>query len=247
MSKQNIFDNSDFFNGYKSIRENPINENNLFEVPSLMSMLPDISGMEIMDLGCGFGEHCVKYVEMGAKSVVGVDISSRMLDVARAENSLPRIEYICMPMEDIGQLGRRFDIVISSLAMHYVKDFRSIVQNIHDALRPGGFFIFSQEHPVCTCYPKNHARWTKDNAGGKICYNMSGYGIEGERSTTWVVDDVIKYHRTFSTIINALTESGFVIRKIEEPIPSEELLKEYPQYSDLLIKPNFLVIKAMRE
>lgn len=246
MSKQNIFDNSDFFDGYKSIRENPVNENNLFEVPSLMSMLPDLTGMEILDLGCGFGEHCIKYVEMGAKSVVGIDISSKMLEVAMAENSLPEIDYICMPMEDLELLGRQFDVVISSLAMHYVKDFRAVVQNIHSILRQGGFFVFSQEHPICTCYPKNHARWTKDLSGNKMFYNLSGYGLEGERVTTWVVDGVIKYHRMFSTIVNTLCESGFVIQKVEEPMPSEQVLKDYPQYGDLLFKPNFLLIKAVR-
>ena len=76
--------------------------------------------------------------------------------------------------------------------------------------------------------------------------NLSGYGHEGERKTRWFVDGVIKYHRMFSTIINALVEAGFVVERMNEPLPSPELLEKYPCYSDLLHKPDFLLVKARR-
>ncbi len=44
MAQQNIYDNEIFFEGYKKIRDNEVNANNLFEIPALFSMMPDLTG-----------------------------------------------------------------------------------------------------------------------------------------------------------------------------------------------------------
>ena len=67
MAKQNIYDNETFFAGYKKIRDNEVNANNLFEIPALFSMMPDLKGKKVLDLGCGFGEHCKQFVNRGAQ------------------------------------------------------------------------------------------------------------------------------------------------------------------------------------
>ena len=152
MAKQNIYDNETFFEGYKRIRDNEANANNLFEIPALFSMLPDLNGKNVIDLGCGFGEHCIEYVQQGATRVVGVDISEKMLEVAKEENSHPNITYLQMPMEDISQIEEKFDVAISSLALHYVEDFESLVKEVYAMLGENGVFVFSQENPVNTCF-----------------------------------------------------------------------------------------------
>ena len=121
MSKQNIFDNETFFEGYKGIRAREGNANVLFEIPALFSLLPDLDGKEILDLGCGFGEHCKAFVEKGAVKVTGIDISAKMLEVARNENSDPAITYLNMPMEDVDDLDGAYDVVVSSLAFHQTR------------------------------------------------------------------------------------------------------------------------------
>ena len=245
MAQQNIYDNETFFDGYKKIRENEANANNLFEIPALFSMLPDLKDKTILDLGCGFGEHCKRFVESGAKKVIGIDISEKMLEIAKQENADSKITYINMPMENISQLNEKFDIVVSSLAFHYVQDFSGVVKNIYDMLNENGVFLFSQENPLCTCFSGGN-RWTKDENGNKLYINLSNYGIEGERESTWFVDNVKKYHRTFSTIINTLIETGFTIEKMIEPLPTEDLLKKYPEYKDLFHKPDFLLVKVRK-
>lgn len=245
MAKQNIFDNEIFFDGYKRIRENAVNANILFEIPALLSMMPDLTGKRVLDLGCGFGEHCKMFVERGAAKVVGVDISRKMLEIAQQENSDPKITYLNMAMEDIGQLKESFDIVISSLAFHYVEDFPGVVKNIYSLLDANGVFLFSQEHPMVTCHSGGN-RWTRDENGEKIHVNISNYGIEGLRESTWFVDHVKVYHRTFSSIVNTLIETGFTIEKMIEPLPTKELLQSYPDYRDLLHKPDFLLLKVRK-
>lgn len=245
MSPQNIYDNETFFAGYKRIRENASNANVLFETPALFSLLPDLKGKKILDLGCGYGDHCAEFIRMGAERVVGIDISQKMLAVAEAENAHPRIEYRNLPMEQISELNETFDIVVSSLAVHYVADFRQLTEDLFALLKPDGLFVFSQENPINTCFSGGD-RWTRDEQGNKLHANLANYSTDGERSSRWFVDGVKKYHRTFSSVINTLVEAGFVIEKLLEPIPTPEMIKQYPDHEDLLHKPDFLVVRVRK-
>ena len=245
MAQQNIYDNEIFFEGYKKIRENEMNANNVFEIPALFSLLPDLKNLKVLDLGCGFGEHCKEFVKRGAAKVTGIDISEKMLSIAKTENSDEKITYINMPMEDLHKIDEKFDAVISSLALHYVEDFEGVVKNVHELLSPKGVFVFSQENPLNTCHSGGD-RWTRDENGNKVHLNLSNYGLECERESVWFVDNVKKYHRMFSTIINTLIDAGFSIERMIEPIPSAELLEKYPKFKDLYHKPDFLLIKTKK-
>lgn len=245
MAKQDIYDDPIFFDGYMKIREKEDNANDLFEIPALLTLLPDLSGKSLLDLGCGYGEHCKMFINMGAANVVGVDISEKMLEVAHRANSVPKITYLNIPIEDIDKLEEQFDVVVSSLAIHYVESFAEVVKKIYDKMNTGGVFVFSQEHPIATAYSSGN-RWTKDENGKKLYVNLSNYCVEGERELTWFVNGVKKYHRTFSTIVNTLVEVGFTIERMIEPFPDAEMLKKHPQHDNLLHKPDFLLVKAKK-
>ena len=244
MAKQNIFDDPVFFSEYRKLRDREANANNLFEIPTLVKLLPELEGKRILDLGCGSGERCMDYIKQGAAKVTGIDISEKMLEAARNENSDLRITYIKMAMEDIGELNETFDVAISSLALHYVEDFSGVVKNVYRLLSDGGIFLFSQEHPLATCYEGTADRWTRDETGRKIHVNIANYCVDGRRDSTWFVEGVQRYHRTFSTIVNTLAGQGFKILQMGEPTPTEEILEKYPEYYDLYHKPDFLFVKA---
>ncbi len=247
MAKQNIYDNEVFFNEYRKLREREVNANNLFELPALSALMPDLKGKSVLDLGCGSGERCMDYIRLGASKVTGIDISEKMLAAARSENSDPRITYIKMPMEDIGSLNDTFDVVISSLALHYVEDYAGVVRNVYRLLSDGGIFLFSQEHPFSTCYSGDMDRWTRDENGVKLHVNIANYCVERRNDSTWFVEGVQRYHRMFMTVINTLADNGFRIIKIDEPYPTEELVAKYPEYYDLYHKPDFLFVKAEKQ
>ena len=246
MAKQNIYDNETFFNEYRKLRKREINANNLFELPTLFSLLPDLKGKRILDLGCGTGERCMDYLKLGATQVTGIDISDKMLAVAQSENSDPNIVYLKMPMEDIGSVNDVFDVVISSLALHYVDDFSGVVKSVYRLLSDGGIFLFSQEHPFSTCYSGIGDRWTRDENGKKLYANIANYCVERRNDSKWFVEGVQRYHRMFSTIVNTLAETGFRILKMDEPFPTEELVDKYPEYYDLYHRPDFLFVKAVK-
>ncbi|MDR0838663.1 MAG: class I SAM-dependent methyltransferase [Oscillospiraceae bacterium] len=240
---QNIYDNQVFFDGYRKLRENPDSSNVLEEKPALFSLSPDLTGLSVLDLGCGYGENCAEFKRRGAWKVVGVDISEKMLSIAKTENT--GIEFINADMSDLSFITAKFDVVFSSLAIHYVKDFARFAKSVAALLNPGGYFIFSQEHPLTTA-PLAGASWTRDVSGIALHYNLTDYARGGKRSTTWIVDGVVKYHRTFSELINALTDCGFMIEKLSEPVPTEETILRLPAYAQDLHKPNFLLIKAIK-
>lgn len=245
MSDQNIFDDKTFFEGYRELRRNPSAANDLVEKPALFSLCPDLSGKTVLDLGCGWGENCRSFSRLGASRVVGIDISENMLEIAQKENALENISFIRMSMSDLSLLDGRFHVIVSSLAMHYIEDFDKLLASVYRLLYDDGLFIFSQEHPLTTAL-KQGPRWSKDAQGNIQHYNLTDYSLPGERKTTWIVDNVIKYHRSFSSLINSLSAAGFVMEKMLEPLPGTDILQKYPSYQKCYHKPDFLLIRARK-
>ena len=246
MSRQNIFDNETFFNGYKALRESDCNANDLIEQPAMRKLLPDLNGKSVLDLGCGYGHNCVDFVNRGAERVVGIDISEKMLAVAEKESANDKIEYRNMSMTDISKLAETFDFIYSSLAFHYVKDFDAFARGMYSVLNAGGQLLFSQEHPIITATVDGAGHFNKDENGNRISYTFSNYNQSGERKIHWYVDGVVKYHRTFSDIITALAKAGFVIEEVCEPVPEEWAIQKLPTLAKEYIKPNFLIAKARK-
>ncbi len=246
MSTQNIFDNDTFFNGYKALRDSDCNANDLIEQPAMRKLLPDLNGKSVLDLGCGYGHNCIDFVGRGAARVVGVDISEKMLAVAKEESAHSKIEYRNMSMTEISNLDEKFDLIYSSLAFHYVKDFDAFAKDMYSVLSEGGQLLFSQEHPIITSTVDGAGHFNKDENGEKVSYTFSNYNQPGERKIHWYVDGVIKYHRTFSNIINALANAGFVVEAVCEPTPEDRVIEKVPAWKKEYIKPNFLIIKAKK-
>ena len=85
-----------------------------------------------------------------------------MLAIAKEKSEGLNIEYHCLAMEDLSMDLGSFDIVLSSLAFHYIKDFENLVENISKWLVPGGYLIFSVEHPVFTSYGTQDWYYSED-------------------------------------------------------------------------------------
>ncbi|UNC93211.1 class I SAM-dependent methyltransferase [Candidatus Contubernalis alkaliaceticus] len=172
-----------------------------------------------------------------------IDISEKMLQVANQENKCDNVNFMQMSMSDLTAINEKFDVVASSLAVHYIEDFDKLISSVYNLLTDNGLFVFSQEHPLAIALLKENY-WSRDNEGNVIHYNLTDYSLLGERKTRWIVDGVIKYHRTFSSIFNSLIKAGFVIEKVLEPLPEEKIMERYPSYKKYYHKPDFLLIKA---
>ena len=172
--KQNIYDNVNFYKQYEELRyeKKGKNANDLIEIPNFRKLMPDVSNKNILDLGCGYGENDKFYKELGAKYVLGTDISEKMIEKAIEENKVDGIEYKVIAMEDLSSINQKFDIIISSLAFHYVEDFDKLIKDCYILLNKGGYLVFSQEHPFTTCI-----KYTENVKKGHITIDNKYFGL----------------------------------------------------------------------
>lgn len=242
--KQNIYDDPGFFAKYSQMSRSTVGLEAAGEWETFKGLLPELDGIRVLDLGCGFGWHCRYAAEQGASAVVGVDISEMMLEKAREATSDKRIEYQKAAIEDIQLPAGSFDLTMSSLAFHYIENFRMVCDKVYDLLKPGGGFIFSIEHPMFTS--REQQDWYYGAEQEKLHWPVDRYQDEGIRRTSWLADDVVKYHRTFANYLNSLIEAGFRIEKVLEPEPPQEMLQKHPEFKDESRRPMFLLISARK-
>lgn len=242
--KQNNYDDQQFFDRYSQMPRSVGGLSEAGEWPAFQALLPDLTDKRVLDLGCGFGWHCRHAREHGAKTVVGVDLSAKMLARARGETKDDTIEYRQSAIEELRCEPGAVDVVISSLALHYVEQFSAVCRSIHGWLSSRGVFVFSVEHPMFTARAAQD--WCYGPEGERLHWPVDHYHDEGMRHTSWMADDVIKYHRTSSTYVNTLIDSGFAVTRLVEPTLTDELLARRPDWIDERRRPMFLLIQAVK-
>lgn len=242
--KENRYDDPAFFEQYSKMSRSVEGLNAAGEWYELQKLLPDFSKKRVLDLGCGYGWHCIYAAEQGASKVIGSDISAKMLEVAKSKTKYSNVEYIQSAMESLVFSPASFDLVISSLAFHYVKDYTEMLSKIYHWLSPGGDFVFSVEHPVFTAYGSQ--AWYDDEYGKHLHWPLDHYFNEGKRNAIFLGENVTKYHRTLTSYLSGLISSGFSIQAIVEPQPSPEMLQNIPEMIDELRRPMMLLISAKK-
>lgn len=243
MSKQNAFDEEALFVAYGEYRRNPLCLNNAVEEPALLGCLPPLSGQRILDIGSGLGWFCEHAVKEGARKVVGVDISTRMCRETGARLCSDRLEIYNTAIEDFEYTDSAFDLVVSSLTLHYVESIEHILRKVAQWLRRDGQFIFSVNHPIYTASLEDCPPFGTDR---REWWRIDDYGLEGVRTHHWFVDGVVKYHRKLETYINTLVVCGFSLRCVLEPQALPEYAGAAPELAATLRRPVFLVISALR-
>ncbi len=242
--KQNKYDDKSFFDKYSNMERSKSGLEGAGEWHELKKMLPDFQDKRVLDLGCGFGWHCRYAIENGAKSVIGIDISQNMLNEARSKTKSEKIQYIYMPIENIDFPDNSFDVIISSLALHYIQSFDDVLSKISKCILSGGEFIFSVEHPIFTA--QGTQDWYYDDEGNILHWPVDKYFTEGVRNANFLGEEVIKYHRTLTTYLNSLIKAGFEITMIVEPKPTEDLIYTIPGMLDELRRPMMLLVSAIK-
>ncbi len=242
--KENKYDDERFFQKYSQMARSQKGLPGAGEWSELQKILPDFCGKKVLDLGCGYGWHCKYAADNNALSVLGTDISNKMLEKAREINSAPQIDYRCIAMEDLYFPEGSFDIVLSSLAFHYINDFQSLLTNISLWIKQGGNFVFSVEHPVFTSYGTQD--WYYDESGKILHFPVDNYYYEGYREATFLGEKVVKYHRTLTTYLNTLLQNGFQLQHIIEPQPPKEMMN-VDGMKDEMRRPMMLLVSATKK
>ena len=243
MAAQNIYDNPEFLAGYVKLDRQVHGLDGAAEWPQLRSMLPDVAGRRVVDLGCGFGWFSRWADEQGAARVLGIDVSTKMLERARSETTSSSVTYRCVDLDTLDLAPGAADLVFSSLTFHYVRDLDRLLSTAATSLAASGSLVFSVEHPIYSA-PTSQRLETTDN-GGRI-WPLDNYLVEGERVRSWLFDGVVKQHRSVATYVNAVIEAGLVLDEIIEWGPTARDVEARPELADDLHRPWFLLLRATK-
>ena len=148
--KTSRYDDETFFEKYGQMDRSRLGLAGAGAWETLEPLLPDFAGKRVLDLGCGYGWHCIYAAEHGAASVTGVDLSEKMLAVAREKTKLPQVTYVRGDMAEIDFPPERFDVVLSSLAIHYLPSFGDFLERVRRCRVPRGGLVLSRGHPHIT-------------------------------------------------------------------------------------------------
>jgi 2-polyprenyl-3-methyl-5-hydroxy-6-metoxy-1,4-benzoquinol methylase len=242
---QNIYDDAAFFAGYSTLERFGSGWNRAAEHADFLALLPHLEGRRCLDLGCGAGQLSLYLATNGAREITGVDLSERMLALARATAADPRITYQRATLEDVDFPPASFDLVVSSLAFHYVEDYGHLVHRIARWLAASGVLVFSTEHPIFTARLPD-AGWLVEAAGRREHWAINNYADEGVREEHWFIHGVRKVHRTFATLINEVIDAGLVVERVVEPVPTEAWLRDHSDATDERRRPMFLLMRASK-
>ncbi|MBI2252685.1 MAG: class I SAM-dependent methyltransferase [Armatimonadetes bacterium] len=223
------------------------------EKPAMYSKLGNIKGKKILSLGCGAGEECAYIKSLGAKEVAGIDISKKL--IAEAKKNFLNIEFYVMDMEKLKFAKSSFDLVYSSLVLHYVKDWTKVLIEIRKVLKKNGIFLFSTHNPVYWGALKEENKKEKLLV---LVYNKNkqtgNIRIYGDYLQTRKINDlwfnnfkVTYWHKPFSLIIKDILKSGFKIIDCIEPGPLNSSKKiDYWFWKSFNKLPLFVIFKLQK-
>ena len=210
--------------------------NAYYERPATLSLLPDVSGMRVLDAGCGPGAYAEWLVERGA-SVVAFDANEKMVRLARerlgTKAEVLRAE-LGRPLDFLGDGS--FDLVVAPLVLDYVRSWGPVLVELCRVLKPGGRLVFSVEHPFSKFY-------TYHNTGNYFETEL----VEWEWRGFGVPVRVPSYRRSLGETLNSLLEAGFALERILEPVPTDDFREAEPEdYEKLIKRPGFMCVRARK-
>ncbi len=237
------YDQKAFFERYAQMPRSQLGLSAAGEWPQMKRLLGDLTGLDVLDLGCGYGWHCRYALAQGARSVLGVDASRAMLARAEAMNDSPRVRFAHEDLETFAPEAESFDVILSNLALHYIADLAAVYRKVFAALRPGGRFVINIEHPTFTAGVNQ--LFVTGGDGRALYWPVDRYFIEGERVASFLGEQVVKQHHTLTTIVNGLLRAGFTLEVLEEVRPTDEAIAANG-WEEELKRPMMLLVRAAK-
>jgi SAM-dependent methyltransferase len=208
-------------------------ENGYNEHPAMRAQIGDVAGLRILDAGCGPGFLTRDLLDKGAAELAAFDISPAMIEVARERVGVRARLFVAdmaqpLPLPESGH----FDLVVSSLAIDYVRDWSVPLSEFRRVLKSGGRLVMSVQHPM------GAYTWYKPpSAFGVHLCEATWKGFGGKPVV------VADYYRSFGEIIGPLLAGGFTLRALKETRPVPELEAINPRkYREGMTSPTFMIL-----
>jgi len=233
--------------GFEWIEKAQTNDFRMFYImPWTLELLEDISGLKILDLGCGEGGYARKLAESGA-DVTAVDCSEMAIDyaISAAEKEKLDITHLVRNSNDLyGIAEHSFDIVLCAMMMMDVEDLNGTLKEISRVLKVQGKVFISILHP-CFKPPVEH-HWIKENDMAQVVVKNYFTPTEWEGKIAGIEQSLIYRHKTLSDYVKIFAQNGFYISDMNEPIPTEEQTAKSPRIEWLTRIPMYLFMELRR-
>ena len=174
-----------------------------------LNLLGDVSDQTVLEIGCGSGHSLLYLAQHGANDLWGIDLSTKQIEFAQAllQEHGVSAHLFNAPMEtNPGIPANHFDFVLSLYSLGWTTDLDATLALVYSYLKPGGFYVFSWEHPFYSC----------------LDYESGAYVVK-ERyreqirvSHTWNGVSIVMHQRQMSTFINSALAVGFQIERLVE-------------------------------
>lgn len=225
----------------------------LYEKPAMYKLLPDLQNKSVLSLGCGSGEDSCYLKKQGAKESVGIDISEKMIEIAKKNSN--NCLFKVMDMEHLDFPDNHFDFAYSSLAIHYIEDWTQVLKEVYRVIKPDSFFLFSCNHPVSSALEvtedsdhqkiKQFAK-IKDKTDKSVSFIGNYLSRKSHDSTGGL--NVTTWSKSFGEISSEIKQVGFLISDIVEPMPSKKMKSiSSIDYETLVNIPDFAIFKLYKK
>jgi SAM-dependent methyltransferase len=220
--------------------------------PWFLAMLPDISGLRGLDIGCGEGNNTRLVAQRGA-SMVGVDISPKFVSHAAAsEADAPRgVRYVGASGSALPFAAESFDFAVAFMSLMDMANQHEAVNEAYRVLRPGGFFQFSITHP---CFNTPRFKPVYDESGERVAVECGDYFNQPQgRVDEWIFGAappeakeglpkfrVPRFYQTLSAWMNLLLDAGFALERVAEPVAGDDTVAKCPHLADTRVVAYYL-------
>lgn len=217
-----------------AVRDNIYNAH--LERPSLQAMLEDITGLDVLDLGCGSGVYAEYLIEQGATKITCLDASEQMIAIVKHKfgdrvSAYSQDLSIGLPQE----ASNSADVIISPLVIHYIEDLPALFAEISRVLKPSGYIVFSTHHPFADFECSSSGNYFERELV-KDVWDTVGEPVE-----------VTFYHRSLTEIMDAVTTNGLAVIQLSEGRVSDNVKQiSMQQYEYLSKNPNFIFVKCRK-
>jgi SAM-dependent methyltransferase len=208
------------------------------EEPALLEEVGSVTGLDIVDLGCGDAEFGWRALERGCTSYLGIDNSEAMLAGARRVLVGTRAVLRHSRIEDFRPARDSLDLVVSRLALHYVDDVTAVFAACSEGLRDGGRMVFTVLHPLITSNDTRGPHELRQN------WVVDRYFQHGPKQRRWLEDTVTWYHRPLEAWIQAFLGAGFQVTTVSECEPLRDRLPDAAEYERRRRIPLFLLLSG---
>ena len=231
---------------------------NHLNTPAFLAMLPDVAGLEGLDVGCGEGYNTRQVAALGAR-MTALDVAPTFLrEAAESEIEEPLgIRYVHASGLELPFRAEAFDFVMATMSLMDMPEQDQALREAHRVLKPGGFLQFSILHP---CFSTPLFQSVRDENGEKIGVICGDYFAEEQGFVEeWIFGEtpaemradlpkfrVPRFDRTLSWWLNTLLDAGFALERFLEPTADEETLRKCPHLADTKIVAYFLHVRCRK-